>query len=144
MLTFPPDISFVVQIVSFLVLWFGLKRLLFDPVVQVIEEREARTTGTEREAAAMKAAVSVTSAEYEQRMLQVRQALAADAEAAHLAIQTEEREVLAQARQKSSAELSQLRDSLQRQADGVREALDTEAGTLAGEMLTRVMERPLA
>jgi F0F1-type ATP synthase membrane subunit b/b' len=51
MIAFPPDITFVIQIISFFVLWFGLKRLLFDPVLQVVDERKARTVGVREEAA---------------------------------------------------------------------------------------------
>ncbi len=50
MLTFPPDWTFLFQIFLFLVLWIFLKRLLFDPVLSVLEGRKGRSEGTLEEA----------------------------------------------------------------------------------------------
>jgi hypothetical protein len=81
MLTFPPDISFVVQIVSFLVLWFGLKRLLFDPALHVLEERERRTVGARDAADGLRKAAEGSAADNEQRMKAIRVKFAADGSA---------------------------------------------------------------
>lgn len=138
------DITFVVQIISFLVLWVGLKHLLFDPFLQVLEQRDARTAGVGREAAATRTRADAAAAEYERRMQEVRQALAADAEAARAATQTAEREVLSAAHAHAGTRLAQLRDSLQRQTTAVRPALAGEARELATRMMERVVGRRLA
>jgi F-type H+-transporting ATPase subunit b len=143
MLTFPPDISFVIQIVLFLALWFGLKRLLFDPFQQVLVTREARTTGTTHAAAQMREAANLAQQEYERRLHALRQALAAEAAAAHAAAQAAEQEVLAAARQQASAQLTQLRDNLNQQAAAARSALAAEARGLAANLFERVVGRPL-
>jgi F-type H+-transporting ATPase subunit b len=139
MLTFPPDFSFLIQIVSFFILWFGLKRLLFDPMIHVLEERESRTTGARHAAAEMNAAAHVSQAEYERRMHDVRQALAAEAAKTHHAIQAEEQGLLSETRAQASTQLTQLRESLRRQADEARPALTTEAGDLASRIVERVV-----
>lgn len=144
MLTFPPDISFVIQIASFLVLWFGLKRLLFDPVLRVLETREARTTGTIREATEMKALADRSAAEYDRRMQELRVTLAREAEAARAATQTEERRTLAEVREHANAQLMRLRESLARQAEAAKSALSAEARDLAQRLAERVVGRPLA
>ncbi|MFQ5666776.1 MAG: ATP synthase F0 subunit B [Candidatus Binatia bacterium] len=139
MLTFPPDISFVIQIFSFLVLWFGLKRLLFDPVLQVLEERQARTVGTRRAAAAARATAEQSQAACERRLHEVRLALSAEMEAARAATQNAERELLSQVRDQASAQLMQLRASLARELDAVRPAVASAADALAARMLGQVM-----
>lgn len=143
MLTFPPDLSFVIQLASFLVLWFGLKRLLFDPVLHVLEVRESRTSGASREAAEMKETAELSAAEYERRIHDVRQAFSVEAEAARSATQTEERRVLAAARAQANAQLMRLRENLSRQAEAARPALATEARDLAARVFERVVGRPL-
>jgi F-type H+-transporting ATPase subunit b len=143
MLTFPPDITFVIQIVSFLVLWFGLKRLLFDPMVQLLEERDRRTTGARAEAQGLNAAAESSRAEYERRLLDVRHALLADAETARHATASEEQRVLSEARREAGVRLAQLRESLGRQAEGARPALAGEARHIAARMLERVAGRAL-
>lgn len=141
MLTFPPDFTFVIQIVSFFILWFGLKRLLFDPTIHVLEERESRTTGARLAAAEMNAAAQVSQAEYERRMHEVRQALAAEAAKTHNTLQAEEQRVLSETRAEASTQLTQLRESLRRQADEARPALTTEARDLARRIVERVVGR---
>lgn len=143
MLTFPPDFSFVIQIVSFFILWAGLKRLLFDPVLQVIEQREARTSGARHAAAEMTAAAQVSRAEYERRMHDVRRTLSAEGDATRNANQAEEQRLLTETRAQASTQLSQLRDSLRRQADEARPALTAEARDLSSRILDRVVGRPL-
>ena len=144
MLTFPPDFSFVIQIASFLLLWFGLKRLLFDPVLQVLEEREARTSGLKRDATEIKASVEVSAAEYERRMQEVRRTLATEMESARGATQEEERRVVLQAREQAGSELAQLRENVNRQADAARPTLASEAQALSTRILERVIGRALA
>ena len=143
MLTFPPDFSFVIQIISFFVLWIGLKRLLFDPVLHVLEEREARTTGARREAAQIAAAADTSAAEYERRMHEVRLALASEADTARNAIQVEERRVLSEAREHANAQLARLRESLANQIQNARPAVASEARDLAVRILEGVVERNL-
>jgi F0F1-type ATP synthase membrane subunit b/b' len=143
MLTFPPDSTFVIQIVSFLVLWFGLKRLLFDPMLGVLQEREARTTGARQAAAEMNAAAHVTETEYERRMHEVRQALAAEADAAHHANQAAGQRLLSDTRAEASTQLSQLRDSLRRQVEEARPGLSAAARDLASRISARVIGRQL-
>jgi F-type H+-transporting ATPase subunit b len=144
MLTFPPDFSFVIQIASFLVLWFGLKRLLFDPVLHVLEEREARTSGAQHRAVELKAEAEVSAAEYERRLHESRVASFAEAEVARSASRDEERRILAEVREQASAQLAQLRDNLGRQAEAARPALASEARDLASLMAERVVGRGLA
>jgi F-type H+-transporting ATPase subunit b len=143
MLTFPPDFSFVIQIISFFVLWFGLKRLLFDPVLRVLEERESRTSGARREAAQIAAAAETSEAEYERRMHEVRLALASEAEATRNAIQVEQRRVLSEAREQANSQLAQLRERLAAQAQNARPAIASEARDLAARIFAGVVGRNL-
>jgi len=144
MLTFPPDYTFVVQIITFLILWFGLKQLLFDPVVQVLEQREARTAGARHAAAEMQAAAEAAKAAYERDLQQVRVSLATESDAARQATQEQEREVVAEAREAASRHLIEVRESLRQQAATARPALATEARDLSVRMLQRVLGRNVA
>lgn len=144
MLTFPPDYTFVVQLVTFFVLWLGLKRLLFDPVLQVIEQREARTVGAQQAAAALRGTADAAAAEYDRRMREVRHAVSQETEAARVATQAEERRTLATARSAAGAELAQLRERLSAQAQAARPGLTSEARALAAQVLAQVTGRPAA
>jgi F0F1-type ATP synthase membrane subunit b/b' len=51
------DITFVIQLGTFLVLYFVLSRLLFAPFSELLAERESRTAGDITAAAATRAEV---------------------------------------------------------------------------------------
>lgn len=144
MLTFPPDITFAIQIASFFILWLGLKRLLFDPVLHVLETREARTAGLGREAAALRVAAERAATEYDRRMHEIRQELAVAAERERSATQTEERQLITAAREQATTDILQLRDRLSQAAEAARTALASEARDLSARMLERVSGRKLA
>jgi F-type H+-transporting ATPase subunit b len=144
MLTFPPDSSFLIQIVLFVLLWIGLKRLLFDPVMHVLEARDARTSGLNREATAMKASAEQSAGEYERRMHEVRHEISAEAEAERTAAHTEERQLIAEARQRASSRLMQLRETLAGEAEVARAALAAEARDLSVRMFERAVGKKIA
>ncbi|MFI5394854.1 MAG: ATP synthase F0 subunit B [Candidatus Binatia bacterium] len=136
--------AFLIQIASFFILWFGLKRLLFDPALHVLEAREVRTSGLGREAAEMKSAADRSAAEYETRMRDIRRQLAAEAETVRTVTRTQERQVIAVARDQASTQLMQLRDTLNRQASEALPALASEARDLSARMIERIVGRKLA
>ena len=143
MLTFPPDSSFLIQIALFFLLWLGLKRLLFDPVMRVLEARDARTTGMLRDAADLKSGAEHSAAEYDRRMRDIYQQLAAEAERARVAAETEERDLIGHAREQASTQLQQARESLGLQAASAHALLASEAQELSARMIERVTGRPL-
>ncbi|MBI3785784.1 MAG: hypothetical protein HY270_20515 [Deltaproteobacteria bacterium] len=110
MLTLPPDFTFVIQLISFFILWMGLKRLLFDPMLQVLEAREARTAGAHKTAAEMRATAATAAADYERHLQEVRSSVGADNQSARATVEAEERKVINEARDQAGLQLSQLRD----------------------------------
>jgi F0F1-type ATP synthase membrane subunit b/b' len=75
------DGTFAIQIVSFFLLWAVLKRLLFDPMLAVLDEREHRTAGAREQASHMHADVAAMRADYEERLRAARDASLAELEA---------------------------------------------------------------
>ncbi len=144
MLAFPPDISFVYQVVSFVILLAGLKQLIFDPMLRVIEERERRTTGAKHAAADLRSDSERQAAEYEAKMQQVRLELSASTDSARAAIANEERGIVGAARTQTGAELTELRGRLARESEEARPQLSRDARDLAAQMFERVVGRPAA
>jgi len=135
----PPDITFVIQIVSFFVLWFGLKRLLFDPVVQVIDARRARTVGVREEAAQLRANAAQTEAEFDSQMSAVREELGTQSDGARHATDNEERQILAAARDQAAARLKEQREQVRAQAEAAGAELAGESASLAGLIVRKVV-----
>ena len=64
------DISLLYQIILFLVLWLLLNKILFQPYLHLLEQREHRTTGAEHEYAELEHEASRLRAQYEERISQ--------------------------------------------------------------------------
>ena len=67
MLGFHPS-QLIIQIVAFACLYFLLKKVLYGPIVRVLDERAQRIGADRDEAAALRAAAATTQAELEQRL----------------------------------------------------------------------------
>jgi F-type H+-transporting ATPase subunit b len=139
MIAFPPDITFVIQIVSFFLLWMGLKRLLFDPVLKVLEERRARTEGVRAQAAQLRSEVERAAAAFDLKIAQVRSEIGLEADAARNATDDEERRVLATARDQANAHIREESERVRAQADAARSSLAGESAELAGRIVERVV-----
>lgn len=142
MLAFPPDTSFLIQIVSFLVLFVGLKNLIFDPTMKVIEERERRTAGAAHAAHDLKDESARHAAEYDAKLQAVRAELSAATEAARVEIEGEERRIVNGARNSASEQLTTVRARLSEQATQARQKLAGDASGLAAQVFERVVGRP--
>src|SRR5437867_2016497 len=55
MLKIPPDYTFVLQILIFVVFWLLMKRLWVDPALRILHERSRRSEGAIREAESLQA-----------------------------------------------------------------------------------------
>ncbi|HVN85348.1 MAG TPA: ATP synthase F0 subunit B [Candidatus Binatia bacterium] len=144
MLTFPPDFSFVIQIVSFLLLWAALKRLAFDPMLQLLEEREKRTRGGMEEAEALRNAAQNAQERYEADLHGVRQAVLADRDRARQRAEAEGQQQLAAARSDAEADLAVLRADIRSEVERAQASLTAEARAIAALMAERVSGRSLA
>jgi F-type H+-transporting ATPase subunit b len=144
MLTFPPDFSFVIQIVSFLLLLAALKRLAFEPVLHVLDERAARTQGALAQAEQLTAQAHGAEEKYATSLRYVRQQVLVEAESARKRAQDEQRRELTSARAAADAELATLRTDIAAQVTRAQATLANEARTIGALMAERVSGRRLA
>ncbi|OFV88593.1 MAG: hypothetical protein A3J75_06225, partial [Acidobacteria bacterium RBG_16_68_9] len=122
-----PDYSLIIQVVTFLVLWACLKRLVFDPMSQVLDDRHQRTVGTRAVAESMLAGVQSARDEHANTVQAVRHEIAQQAEASRKAAHAAHNQALAEARGEAAAEQERQRAALQEQLANARRALDAEA-----------------
>lgn len=132
------DYSVILQIITFIVVWTFLRRLVFDPFTQVIEQRQARTTGTQAAASALTAEAGATRSRYDGAIAAARTDLAQHADAARKSAQEESDHALAAARSAASDTMARQRDAVAREIDTTRQALLAQADNVANEMLARV------
>jgi len=138
------DITILYQIIGFFVLLFILNRLLFKPLIKVMEERDRLTTGTLKAAEDIEKEIAEGRVSYEKKLLEarvkggeVRSGLKGEA-------LTEEKKVLEAAGEEVSAELSLMRDKIALEKDSAIKKLNTETKSISREIAGRLIERKLA
>ena len=135
------DYSLPVQIVAFLLLWFLLNKLLFQPFLRLIEEREKRTEGAHWETDALIAEGERLRTEYENRIAKARD----EAEAAKQTIVAEagraREQVLARARESAASSLQATRRQLTQEMAAARRLIGQEAQAVAQQMAEKVLGR---
>ena len=136
-----PDYTLIVQIILFVVLWMGLKKLLFEPVLGVLEEREQRTVGRIALAGEEKARAGEAESEYKTAIREARVNVARESEAAEKQAWEEHSQALAAAREKAAEEIGRSRTELATAVEEAKGKLGTEAERIAEEMLVRVTGR---
>ena len=137
------DYTVLVQIVSFLFLWFLLTRLLFRPFVALLEERERRTDGVKAVAASLSAEAERLRAEYESAIARARdEGAAVKGSILQEARQGRER-FLAEARGQAADRLAAVRDELQKELRRGRDLAAQEIEGIARQMAEKILGRKI-
>ena len=109
------DYSVVYQIVIFLVLWIILSKVLFRPYLNLLEQRERRTTGAQHDSTDLEHEGARLRAQYEEKIAQAQAAGYAAKEA-----------ILQEARQQREKVLTQVREDAMRILEEVRRELASQ------------------
>lgn len=135
------NVSVLIQILAFLILWFLLSKLLFQPFLRLLEEREKRTEGAKEEADALIAESERLRADYENRMARARE----EAETVKQAILAEagkaREEILARARESAHNLLQATRRQLMIEMEAARGLIGRESQAAAREIAEKILGR---
>jgi F-type H+-transporting ATPase subunit b len=138
------DISILYQVVLFIFLWLVLNKVLFQPYLRLLEEREDRTSGAQHDSAELEYEGARLRAQYEEKINQARSMAAAERENI-LQIAREEREkILGQARQEAERHLSVVRQEIAAALAVERRLAAAEAAAIAAEIASKVLGRKVA
>jgi F-type H+-transporting ATPase subunit b len=140
MLAFPPDVTFIVQLVSFFVLLFVLNRLLFAPFGEVIAERTRRTHGARERAAEIQVETDNLTRAVKQGLDDARGIALEQAEAIRREARDGAVEILNAAKEDAAARLSHLRGAIALERDRAAKALGDDAAGLAQAMVEAVLK----
>jgi len=137
------DGTFAIQIFSFLILWAVLKRLLFEPMLDVLDKREERTRGSLELASRIHADVAAMRSEYEAHIREARDQSLRELEESRKLTTAEERTILGAARDQAAARLTLARAEIGRQVEAARDQLHRDAAGLSRQLVQQVVGRPL-
>jgi F-type H+-transporting ATPase subunit b len=137
----PPDYTFVIQLVSFVVFWQLLRVILIVPMQQVLHSRAERTTGARARAEALLVEAAQVEMAVETGLADARRQGARDAEEIRRRAEAEEQAVLARYRAEAATLLERERAATEAQVIAARAPLETGAAQLADTVVTRVLGR---
>ena len=139
MLTFPPDFTFVIQLISFFGLLFVLARVLFAPYLALLDERRARTVGDAAEAVEQRAHARALAARIDEELARARAEAMTEVDVTRRQAKEEEHAIFASAQADASARLADLRGGVASATAEARRSLAEEARTLADQMVGAVL-----
>jgi len=140
----PPDITFLIQLVTFVVFWQVMRVLLFQPVQRALEARKLQTTGARREAEGLEAEATSIRSQIASRLEEARLRGAAEAEEIRRRGESREREILGRYHDQAAALLENERSITANQVHTVRAPLHAEAERIAETVVAKILGRTAA
>ena len=138
------DYSVVYQIVIFLVLWIILSKVLFRPYLNLLEQRERRTTGAQHDSTDLEHEGARLRAQYEEKIAQAQAAGYAAKEVILQEARQQREKVLTQVREDAMRILEEVRRELASQVERERQVVADEVRTIAQEMASKILGRNVA
>jgi len=138
------DISILHQIILFIVLGLILNKILFQPYLRLLEERERRTIGAEHDAADLEHEGARLRAQYEEKIAQAQTAAYAAKDAILQEARQLREKILGQARAEAASKLEQARREIALALEKEKALAAAETTTVAGEMVSKVLGRKVA
>lgn len=141
MLKIPPDQTFVVQIIIFVLLWLVLRRWWFQPALRVIRERARRSEGAITEARAVQAEADRLRVEHASALEQTRAEAHREVQDILRRAEAEQRQVIAQANDAAERLLADARSRIAEEVATARRALQEQIQDITRETVRKVIGR---
>lgn len=144
MLKIPPDWgTFCALIVSFLVFWFIFKRLLFDPFLKLLADRERKLKGLKDRTEQLIREGQEAHERHEHEIIAVRREALAEREGERRHAEEEVGRLMEEARLAAKDSIEQVRAEIERELRAAEQQLGDLGENLAAELAERVLGRPL-
>jgi len=144
MLKIPPDWgTFSALIVSFLVFWFIFKRLLFDPFLKLLAERELKLKALSERTERLIHEGKAADDERTRQLTALRRELLAEREAERRRVEGEVAQMMEEVRLAAKQTVEQVRVEIERELRSAEQQLGTLGESLAAELAERVLGRSL-
>ena len=140
---FPHWPSVAANIVVFAVLIYPVNRWLIQPLMHLVEEREAKTTGALDRAAELESETRETGAQIEARLKEARARAQARRTAILADAESQERALLAAASNDAASSIDGVRSAVAAELADARAALEADARALAREAASRLLGRAI-
>ncbi|MCB0419136.1 MAG: ATP synthase F0 subunit B [Bdellovibrionaceae bacterium] len=137
--TLIPDYTLFIQLGIFMASYLVMRALVFKPFVELLQAREAKTTGLAERAVEAENEAAKFRADYDVKINQEKQRVAAYVDGEKAKIADEERKILEEARHSASQQLEAVRNKVRDESDAARTELHSKVGEFASQMTSRIL-----
>jgi F-type H+-transporting ATPase subunit b len=130
--------------VIILIFFLVLRSLFFQPLLKVMAEREARTSGARKEAQAAQAAAAEKARQYEGALKQALAQVYLEQEATRQKLIEERNAKLKEARSEAAAEVNAAKRRIESELAAAKRDIETATSELAAEIVRRILSAPLS
>jgi F-type H+-transporting ATPase subunit b len=138
------DISILYQVILFVVLWLILNKVLFQPYLQLLDERERRTTGAQHDSSDLEHEGARLRAQYEEKIAAAQAAAYADKERVLQSARAEREKILSDARAQAAGTLERARREIASAVAAEKGVATAEAAAIAAAIASKVLGRNVA
>jgi F-type H+-transporting ATPase subunit b len=135
------DLTFVVQIINFLILMMVLNVVLYRPIRKAIAERAATVDAARRRAESVDSEVQDKVAQYEARLKEAKGKAGEERNVLRAEALAEEAAALDAARREADGTLASVREAVAREAAEARTVLQEQARVLSRDICEKVLGR---
>ena len=143
MLSFPPDWTFLAQVVIFVIVWTCLRKLLFEPNLSVLLERQKRTTGATSEAATLNTEALTLDNQYKESLSAARAEARSRVEAIYKDAEDQAKSVVDAARKDAEQSFLAIRSTLGEEIEQTQNTLRRQVDEFAREISEKLLERSI-
>lgn len=136
---FELNATLIAQIINFLILLFILKKFAWKPLIEAIEERQAKIAGALDSAEQDRAAAQQMKAEYQQQLQQAKYDAQAIVEKAMKVADETKNEIISSAREEHARLLAAAQDQIARERQQALEDIRSEVVALSLAAATKVI-----
>ena len=135
------DLTFIIQLAFVLILMFVLKRLVFNPYLEALDSREAKTTVTRSSADEIRETANARIAAHEDALASARARAMTSKTELRAAGAARKDELLTAARAEANSTVEAAQEQIAGQLETARTELSDEIDTLARSIVTKVIGR---
>lgn len=125
-----------------LIFYFILKSVFFQPLLKVMAERDARTIGAQKAAAAAQEAAAEKTRQYQEALKQARAKVYMEQDAARKKLLEERASYLKEARTKAGVEVNRAKERVAGEFAAAKKEIEAGTAALAAEIARRVLRVP--
>ena len=132
----------VPTVLIILLFYFILRALFFKPLLATMAERDARTVGAQKAAAAAQAAAVEKAKQYEDALKQARTKVYAEQEVARKKVLDERAALVKEARAAAAAQVATGKERIAGEVAGARREIESTVTELSIDITRRILKTP--